>query len=330
MSDFDVAVIGGGPAGLAAAAASAKAGARTVVFDENLDFGGRLRFRAVDVPDSEIARPAAELAGTLAESARRAGATLAPSSVVWGIYPGYTLTVSGPEISGEISAARVVIASGETDLAMAFPGSDLPGVMTGGGLLRMLHLHRLWPGGRRVALVGDDAPMADEIAGAIERAGGVVTARIAGKPIAHKWEGVVAGIQAGPQGDVIETDLIAVCAGTQPDIALALMLECETGYSESLGGFVPQRSVSQEMSVPGAFVCGGAAGRGSIEAHRAEGELAGIAAAASLGLASEEELNRAIDALATLDPARSAAAGRVRASWTQHAVEAVRARGAGR
>ncbi|MCC6313514.1 MAG: FAD-dependent oxidoreductase [Thermomicrobiales bacterium] len=327
MSDYDVAVIGGGPAGLSAAAAAAGSGARTVLFDENRGCGGQLRYRAVNVTYDGAAVSATELAHTLAETARRAGATLAPASVVWGIYPGFALTVSGPAVSGVVSAGRVVIASGETDLAVAFPGSDLPGVMTGSGLLRMLHLHRVWPGGKRVALVGDDAAMADEVAGAIERAGGAVTARIAGRPIVHERGGVVAGIQAGHDVSVIDTDLVAICAGTQPDIAPALMLECETGYCEALGGFVPQRSVSQEMSVPGTFVCGGAAGRGAVEAHIAEGELAGIAAAASLGLTSDDDLNRAIDALAALDPKRATAAGQVRASWTQHAVEAVRARG---
>ncbi len=325
---YDVAVIGGGPAGLAAAAAAARHGLRTVLFDENPAPGGQLRYRSIEITHSGHRAAAVAVSDVLAKAALAEGAELVTGSIVWGLFPGFTLGVSGQALSGEVSAERVVIASGETELAMAFPGSDLPGVMTGRGLLRMLRLHHVWPGGKRVALVGNDRQVVEEVAVAVEQAGGTVSARIAGRPIVQERDGIVSGIQIAPSGDAVETDLVAICAGTQPDIALALMLECDTGYSAVLGGFVPQRSRGLETSVAGVFVCGGTAGRGSIESHIAEGELAGVAVAASLGRVGGDEVERAVRELATIDPDRVGAAKAVRAGWRQHAVEAVRARGA--
>jgi thioredoxin reductase len=327
--NYDVAVIGGGPAGLAAAAATARHGLRTVLFDENPTPGGQLRYRPVEITHRGHRAPALAGGDVLAKAALAEGAELVMGSIVWGLFPGLTLGVSGEAVSGEVSAERVVIASGETELAMAFPGSDLPGVMTGTGLLRMLHLHHVWPGGKRVALVGDDLPIVDEVTAAVERAGGSVTARLTGRPIVRERDGVVSSVRDEAGGDAVETDLVAICAGTQPDIALALMLECDTGHSAALGGFVPQRSRGLETSIAGVFVCGGAAGRGSIESHIAEGELAGVAVAASLGRTGGDEVERAARDLATIAPERVGAARAVTADWRQHAVEAVRARGVG-
>jgi len=51
--------------------------------------------------------------------------------------------------------------------------------------------------------------------------------------------------------------------------------------------------------------------------------------AASLGRIGSDEVERAVASLATIDPERVDAANAVSAAWKQHAVEAVRARGAG-
>jgi succinate dehydrogenase/fumarate reductase flavoprotein subunit len=61
-------------------------------------------------------------------------------------------------------------------------------------------------------------------------------------------------------------------------------------FSAELGGLIPLINNSLQSPVRGLFVAGDAAGVGSVAAVVAEGRLAGIAAASSLGLASDEDV----------------------------------------
>ena len=51
MRSVQVAVVGGGPAGLSAAATAALAGAQVLLLDENRALGGQLRYRIADLPN---------------------------------------------------------------------------------------------------------------------------------------------------------------------------------------------------------------------------------------------------------------------------------------
>jgi pyruvate/2-oxoglutarate dehydrogenase complex dihydrolipoamide dehydrogenase (E3) component len=278
MSEYDVVVIGGGIAGSAAADALRERSIAVVQLDDRGGAGQR--------------------------------------GIAWGLYPGFEVGVSGAG-AALVRAKRVILATGSTDLATSFPGSDLPGVMTGSGLREMLLVQRVWPGGKRVALLGD-SPLASELAELIERSGGTVTARIdAADEIAGIAQGDVLGA-VRVNGVEIETDLLAFCLGRQPEIGLAAMIEAELGYSAGLGGFVPHRSARMETSVPGLYVCGDAAGIGAADALAAEGRLAGLAAAASLGAIAEAELLAAVEAFARQYPERVAAAASIASTWQQH------------
>jgi len=99
--DVDVAIVGAGPAGLAAAAVCAKAGLATTVFDEQPSPGGQIH-RAITA--SPLARP--EILGeeywrgaTLVVDFLRAGARYVPDATVWALAPSdgaVTLCVSTP------------------------------------------------------------------------------------------------------------------------------------------------------------------------------------------------------------------------------------------
>ncbi|MEZ4495877.1 MAG: (2Fe-2S)-binding protein [Thermomicrobiales bacterium] len=114
----------------------------------------------------------------------------------------------------------------------------------------MLVHQQVWPGGRQVAIVGDDEELAATVRAAIEMFDGELVAQTHESPVVHARDGVTASIQIGAE-PAQEVDIVAICAGQQPDIALALMLECATGFSDALGGFVPVRSADMETSVAG-------------------------------------------------------------------------------
>jgi len=141
--------------------------------------------------------------------------------------------------------------------------------------------------GRRFAIVGGAAD-AEELAVDVMLAGGeVVWSGIAPAPFL-RTEGAegVQGLVVGQ--DSYAVDVIAIAVGRQPDPALATMAGTPLTFSAELGGLIPRVDDAVKGPVRGLFVAGDAAGVGSVAVVIAEGRLAGIAAAASLGLASEE------------------------------------------
>jgi hypothetical protein len=155
----------------------------------------------------------------------------------------------------------------------------------------LLNQHRLRPGGR-FAIVGpgDDA---DELAIDVLLAGGeVVWSGIAPAPFLEAiGRDGVRGLRIGQ--DRIDVDVIAIAVGRQADPALATMAGTPLAFAAELGGLVPLVDERLQSPVPGLFVAGDAAGAGTVAAAIAEGRLAGVAAAAAVGLATEEDVTAA-------------------------------------
>lgn len=131
-TEVDVAVIGGGPAGLSAAARLAAAGLSVTVLDEQPDLGGQYYRRPSPavVERGGDHRPAG---GRLIDAVRAAGADCRTSTTVWGVADdGRTLLLSGPAGVATLTARHLVIATGAYERVVPFPGWELPGVTTAG------------------------------------------------------------------------------------------------------------------------------------------------------------------------------------------------------
>jgi hypothetical protein len=161
-------------------------------------------------------------------------------------------------------------------------------VFSARGLQILLNLHRVRPG-RRFAIIGSAAD-AEELAVDVMLAGGeVVWSGIAPAPfLSADGAAGVRGLTVGQ--DHYAVDVIAIAVGRQADPALATMVGTPIAFSTELGGLIPLIDDQLRSPIAGLFVAGDAAGVGSIAAAIAEGRLAGIAAAASLGLASDEDM----------------------------------------
>jgi len=287
-----IAVVGGGPAGLSAATAAARAGARVSLYDEGAALGGQLTYRIAAVEDDGRAPVSARhLRSRLVEEASRAGVDAYSAAVVWGIFAGNRLAVRVDGRALTVDADAVILATGSLDRASAFPGGSLPGVFTARAIQVLLHVHRVRPG-RRFAVIGE-GPEAGEVASDLLLAGGEIVARIPPDmpDLRVAGEGGVERIEAG--GRVIAVDIVVVAAGRQPDPALALMAECRAGYSETLGGFVPRLDARMDTSVPGLFVAGDAAGVCGCTTAIADGRYAGVCAAAAVGVLDDAQLEGA-------------------------------------
>src|SRR6186713_1723317 len=97
---YELVVIGGGPAGLAAATLAARAGVQTVLFDENPGVGGQIYrgITATPVRDRAILGEDYWAGAALAAEARASGATIVSGATVWSLDP--TLLV-GVSIAGQ-------------------------------------------------------------------------------------------------------------------------------------------------------------------------------------------------------------------------------------
>ena len=144
---IDTLVLGGGPAGLEAAIEAAEAGRDTALVDEGLALGGHLAWSG-----HGNARRAADLA----ERARAAGVFILQPAWAGGIYEGRLVPVFEGRTMHRFRAGEVVIATGTIEQPLVFEGNDLPGVMLGGGVRRLIHQFRIAPGEQAVVVCSDD------------------------------------------------------------------------------------------------------------------------------------------------------------------------------
>ncbi|OKK22689.1 oxidase [Streptomyces sp. CB00455] len=163
----DLAVVGAGPAGLAAAVVAAGHGLRVALLDAGEQPGGQYYRRPA--PGLGAARPEALHHGWAAFAAREAGlrAHVAagrirylPAHHVWSVLPEgdgwrlHAVTGHGPgERAAGVPARAVLIATGAHERQLPFPGWTLPGVIGAGGAQAMLKGGLVLPG-RRVVVAG--------------------------------------------------------------------------------------------------------------------------------------------------------------------------------
>ena len=175
-SSYDLVVIGGGPAGLAAAALAARAGLATVLFDENPGVGGQI-YRAITfspIKDRTILGEDYWAGANLAAEAKASGALIVTGATVWSLDPTRLVGVSIAGQARLIEAKRVIIATGSLERPFPIPGWTLPGVMSAGGAQTALKAQGLVPSGRTVLAGG--GPLLWLLAAQILRAGGKLDA----------------------------------------------------------------------------------------------------------------------------------------------------------
>ena len=351
----DLAIVGAGPAGMAAAVAVADAGFSVLVVDEQARAGGQI-FRR---PPAEWGqrhgtyKPYPWAKDLIEQFEDHPRIQTAFRSTAYGVLrdgangTDLQLALHTPEGGRIVPARRLLIATGAHDMPVAFPGWTLPGVMTAGGVQSLLKSQKLLMG-QRLVLAGShpillilaeqllDAgaeiaeialarglPHITEMIGAIPAVPGhgalfadafralrKIIAR--GVPLSRKTiiDGVdgdmaVTGVRLNRvdnawkrTGEVrhVRADLLVLGYGFNPSTELARQAGCKMQWASALGGWVVAHDAAFQTSAEGIFVAGEPTGVAGAERSWAEGQMAGLSIAASLG--------------ATLDRARRHQTGR--------------------
>jgi NADPH-dependent 2,4-dienoyl-CoA reductase/sulfur reductase-like enzyme len=132
---YDLAIVGAGPAGMAAAIEAASLGLSITVLDEQPAPGGQV-FRAVEAAsgDPALAGEFLDAGGALVEAFRGTrGIHYRPRTTLWHLDPDAgILSVTSAGATGENEAKRILLATGAQERPVPIPGWTLPGVMSAG------------------------------------------------------------------------------------------------------------------------------------------------------------------------------------------------------
>ena len=155
---LDLAVIGAGPAGLAAAATAAALGLEVSLFDEQPWPGGQIHRGAERSSDASPGVDTERRAGrALLAAFRESGAGYRPRTFVWHVGPAddglIELGLDADTDIALVTARHVLFATGSVERPMPVRGWTLPGVMTAGAAQSMLKASGVRPDGP-VAMAG--------------------------------------------------------------------------------------------------------------------------------------------------------------------------------
>ncbi len=200
----DVAVIGGGPAGMAAAIEAAKNGANTVLIDYRDRPGGNyykeLRPSSGKRNEYPLDADAVELAATLRALSELAVPVI-DGTTVWSVFSGegptfregshadklpFTVYLDGPHAAHTLEAKVLIVAPGVYDRSLPFPGWTLPGILSPGGAQLLLKNQGLLPGKR--ILVTGTGPLLLPVAASLAEAGAKVVALLDTASMLDGWQ----------------------------------------------------------------------------------------------------------------------------------------------
>lgn len=131
---YDIAIIGAGPAGMAAATVAAEHRASVLILDEQPHAGGQI-YRAVSrqtIKDKDVLGPDYYVGRGLVSELEDSGVDYINETMVWQVSPEREIGISKDGVAQLVTADQIIIATGAQERPFPVPGWTLPGVMNAG------------------------------------------------------------------------------------------------------------------------------------------------------------------------------------------------------
>ena len=332
MNMVEFAIVGAGPAGMAAAVLATELGVETVLIDEQGTPGGQI-YRAIEFAQPGTPLGPDYLAGRpLAAALRASRADYRPGTTVWHLDPDGTLYLSSAGRAEALRARRVLLATGAFERPVPVPGWTLPGVMGVGAAQILLKSADLVPEGR--AVLAGQGPLLYLVASQLARSGAPPIAILETTPMENYrdavrhldslWQGrqlVIEGLKliravkrAGTRirrgvrglravgrrslervawdGGELAADHLFLHAGVIPNVQVSLALQLRHEWDEGQLYWRPVLDGWGQSSLPNVAVAGDGGGIAGAEAAALTGRLAALDAAWWLGRIGEAERDR--------------------------------------
>jgi sarcosine oxidase, subunit alpha len=247
----DVLVVGGGPAGLSAALAAGRTGARVIIADQQVEFGGELlniretapvRDWTASLPGVVASSTTEWLRSVIAELAAMPDVRILTRSTVFGYHDHNFLTINQRLTDhlppGErrgfrervwcVRAKQVVLATGAIERPIVFGNNDRPGVMLASAVSAFVNRYGVELASRAIVFTNNDA--AYRTAMDLLHAGIVVSAIVdARSTVDNEWAQRVRKMQV----PVIENAVVMDVKGRKRVSAVTVMSLDHNGESVS-------------------------------------------------------------------------------------------------
>lgn len=318
----DILIIGGGPAGLSAAAEAAGAGAFVLVAEGDLHLGGQLvkqTHKFFGSKDEYAGTRGFSIANILRDEIAVYGSrvTTMLNTTATGYYPEEEVVTMmiGEEEYMRVYPKKIIVASGASERLIPFPNNDLPGVYGAGAVQTLMNVYGITPG-KKVLMVGA-GNIGLIVSYQLLQAGVEVIAILEGMPsVGGYWvhaakvrrlgvpiltrhsikralgDDVVTGAEITEVDDKfrpvgspteVECDTICLAVGLTPSCELLWQAGCHMKYVPFLCGYVPYRDRYMRTSNTNVWMAGDVGGIEEASAAMIEGRIAGLSAAESLG-----------------------------------------------
>ncbi len=306
---YDVVVVGGGPAGMAAALQAAQSGAEVLLADENPILGGSLNYARIDVRSEYAENIRKKMIGDI-EAHNNIDVMV--NAICNGWFADNWLPIIKGRRLYKVRAKEIIMCVGSLEQQAVFHNNDLPGIMMSSAAQRLIHLYGVRPGKAAVVLTGNtegyalaldlldvgiDVKAVIELRESVPQDNDIVKEVMArGVPVkpghavfeARKSknkqhlaaveirkimeEGVCAG-----SGEIIECDLLCMAVGYTPTYQLICQAGGQLSYDDATAMFTL-------TNMPKSFqIAGSVNGAWNLDSVFAEARRAAIIACNALG-----------------------------------------------